>query len=217
MSRMLTAALCLLLMGCREEAADDKPIDGYREAELTDVSIGTVGRYSARIVIPPGHTREEVAATLEHAAWSIQQRTDAGAVNVFAYRPQDPIRGPFTIGRTVYAPDGDWTQPSSGAPKRFVTDLNELYFNPPKQLRTAGDTVVLADTLLDYVVVSDAFSEWGDAHVVARPKNGSRALIVDGESRAIGAYELVRYRVRLLGRGNEQTGWVFDSDTHSLR
>jgi hypothetical protein len=218
--------VCIPVLACALGCTGERPRDSgtspaaaadYSMVEVKDVSFGRVKRVSARIVIPPGHTREEVKTMLEHAARGLAERTNADAVMVFAYRPQDNVQGIFTVGRTTYAPDGEWSNAGRGGSMAAVTDLNDLYFNPPKRQHAAGDTVVLADSLLGKVTISNDYGEWGDANVVARVRKGTKAIILEARSEAIGNYEFVRYRVRTTGPGKRATGWVHDSDTHSAR
>jgi hypothetical protein len=186
----------------------------YTEAEEPEnTSYGRVIRFSSRIVVPPGRTREELTATLERAAEDLAEETGAVAVMVFAYREGDRPSGGHTAGRAIYAPDGRWEDADTGGPMAVRVDLNDLYFAPPLVHAAIRDTVVLADSYSGRVVLSREYGTWRDEDVVARPANGTRAVVLDFRSEPMGNREMIRYRVRTLAPVAEHEGWVHASDT----
>jgi hypothetical protein len=169
-------------------------------------------RFSSRVVVPPGRTREEVTATLDRAARDLAEETEANAVLVFAYRPGDRPEGIYSVGRAVYAPNGRWENADDGGPIQVRVDLNDLYFAPPDTSGLPGDTVALTDAYGDRVNLSDAYGKWGDDNIVARVPNGTKAVILERKSESMGDQEFVRYRVRTLGAAGRE-GWVHKGDT----
>ncbi len=84
-------------------AHSDEQTSYSQAGEIEDVSYRGVKRVSSRIVVPMGRTRDELAATLDRAARELAQETQANAVMVFAYRPQDDPSGQYSYsaGRAV--------------------------------------------------------------------------------------------------------------------
>lgn len=177
--------------------------------------MGAVKRISARIVIPPGYSHEAVTATLDSAARMVAERTHADAVMVFGYRINEPPRGIYTVGRAIYAPGSDWGKAGEAGPKSVVVDLAGLYFAPPGKTHAAGDTVVLRDTLIGSVSLSNSSEEWGDANIVARVPNGTRAVVISRKSYPVINVEIELYRVRPVGKKSRRSGWVMGGDIHS--
>lgn len=185
----------------------------YTQAgSIKDVSYPLARRFSSRVVVPLGRTREEVTATLERAARDLAQKTDADAVMVFAYRPGDRPEGIYSVGRAVYAPNGKWENADDGGPMQVSVDLRDLYFAPPDTSGSPGDTVALNDPYGDRVDLSNEYGKWGDDNIVAQVPNGSKAVILERESEPMGNQEFVRYRVRTLG-ATRREGWVHKGDT----
>ena len=208
----------LTLTGCEPAAeagsasADSGPSDrtSFTAAgEIQDVSYAGVKRFSKRIVVPLGRTREEVTETLEIAARELAKEQEADAVMVFAYRPDDSVEGAYTVGRAVYAPNGKWEDAEGRGPMRVVVDLNELYFAPSKTYSSPGDTITLGSSAGEEVPLSNAYGDWSDKAIVARLATGTRAIILEKKSEPMGEQEFVRYRVRVLGTGSRE-GWIHE-------
>lgn len=126
-----------------DQSAPEEETTYTRVKALEDVSYGDVKRISARVVVPLGRSQEELSATLERAAKEIQEETNADAVMVFAYRPQDDPSGAYTVGKAEYAPNGNWGDAASSAPMRVSVELNNLYFTSPRTAFASGDSVIL--------------------------------------------------------------------------
>lgn len=161
-------------------------------------SYGRVSRFSSRIVVPLGRTREELAATLEQAARRLAAETGADAVMVFAYRDDDRPSGSYSAGRAIYAPNGKWEDADTGGPMRVQVDLNELYFALPVTHDVVGDTISVVGSYDDQVSISKEYGSWGDEDIVARVANGTRAIVLEYRSEPMGDHEFMRYRVRTL-------------------
>jgi hypothetical protein len=95
----------------------------YRQAgSVEDTSYLGIRRFSIRIAIPPGHSRDEEAEALKEAAVHLAQREGANATIVFAYRPGDDTTRVYTVGRAIFAPNGRWEDAGSSAPKSVTID-----------------------------------------------------------------------------------------------
>lgn len=171
-----------------------------------------VTRYSSRVLVPLGRTREELTATLEQAARTLADQTGADAVMVFAYRQGDKPSGAYTAGRAIYAPNGRWDEAGEDGPMQVIVELNDLYFAPPAARASAGDTVTLKSTLLDSVALSREYGSWSDDDIVARVPNGARVVVLDTRSEPVVNEELIRYRVRTLDPAALHEGWVHKWD-----
>lgn len=181
----------------------------YTQIEpLENTSYGRVSRFSSRIVVPMGRTREELTATLEQAARKLAAETGGDAVMVFAYRDGDSPSGFYSAGRAIYAPNGKWEDADTGGPMRVQVDLNDLYFAPPATHAAVGDTVSLTSSYDDRVSISRDYGAWGDEDIVARVANGARAIVVEFRSEPMGNQEFMRYRVRTLPPAPQHEGWV---------
>ncbi len=230
-----SAFLCLNLLlisaiGCEPDShVTEKPIQSEvssptfsdeqtsysQSGEIEDASYGDVKRVSGRIVVPLGRTKEELTATLDRAAREIGKETNANAVMVFAYRPQDDPSGQYTAGRAVYAPNGKWEEATSSAPMRVSVDLNDLYFAPPTNRIAIGETIRLKTSLDDVIAVSKEHGSWSDEDIIAHVSVGTEATILERRSEPMGDQEFVRYRIRVTDRGREINGWVDGSNVES--
>ncbi len=189
----------------------DEQTSYSQSGETEDASYGSVKRVSGRIVVPLGRTKEELTATLDRAAREIGKETNANAVMVFAYRPQDDPSGQYTAGKAVYAPNGKWEEATFPAPMRVSVDLNDLYFVPPTSQIAIGETIRLKTSLDDVIAVSKEYGSWSDEDIIARVSVSTEATILERRSEPMGDQEFVRYRVRVTDGGREINGWVHQS------
>ena len=190
---------------------------GYTRVTLEDVSHAGARRYAARVTVPLGKTREELRAILERAARDVMREHRANAVMVFAYRPEDDPSGIYTAGRAVLAPNGRWEDAASAGPVQVSIDLGALYFSRAASTVSQGDTVVLSGKPGGQVWLSRAFENWRDEDIIGGVPVGSRAVVVERRSYALGDQELVRYRVRIVGRPAAGEGWVFRDAVEGAR
>ncbi|HET6231339.1 MAG TPA: hypothetical protein VFE05_14800 [Longimicrobiaceae bacterium] len=177
-----------------------------------DVSYASVRRFSSRVIVPLGRTREELTATLGRAAHALATERNADAVSVFAYRPGDPTNGIFSAARATLAPHGKWEEAGSGDSLELTVDFSPLYFAPPAAGPGQGDTVELVASYGDDVIISSEYGNWGDEYIKARVKNGTRAVVLERRSQPAGDSEIVRLRVRTLGHHGAHEGWVHGGD-----
>lgn len=189
----------------------DEQTSYSQSGKIEDVSYGNVKRVSGRIVVPLDRTKEELTATLNRAAREIGKETNANAVMVFAYRPQDDPSGQYTAGRAVYAPNGKWEEATSSAPMRVSVDLNDLYFAPPTNQIAIGETVRLKTSLDDVIAVSKEYGSWSDEDIIDHVPVGTEATILERRSEPMGDQEFIRYHVRVTHAGREINGWVHQS------
>jgi hypothetical protein len=216
------SALFVLLIAACEPSPQSNPFPpertSYTEVEAAEnTSYGKVSRFSSRIVVPLGRTREELTATLEQAARKLASETGADAVMVFAYRDGDKPSGFYSAGRVIYAPNGKWEDADMGGPMRLQVDLNDLYFAPPATHAVSGDTVSLVSSNDDSVSLSKEYGAWGDEDIVARVAKGARAIVLDHQSEPMGEHEFARYRIRTLPPAPQQEGWVHKGNAPAAR
>jgi len=190
----------------------DEKTSYIQAGELENVSYGDVKRLAVRIVVPLGRTQEELTATLERAAIEVSTATQADAITILAYRPQDTPTNQYTAGRAVYAPNGNWGDAASSEPKQISVDLNTLYFASASEMFASGDIVVLKDSTIQKVDLSREYNSWMDEDIIASVPNGTEAKVVEYRMEAIGDQELIRYKVRISTGGDIVDGWVHRSD-----
>lgn len=188
--------------------ADESRTSYTRAGDIRDVSYANTRRFALDIFIPEGRTREEVRATLRRAARDLQEDTNAKAVMVFAYRPDDDPEGTYSVGRAVYAPDGEWGEAGSGAPMQMTLDLRDFYFNRRTPSAEVGDTVELRAAGGEHVALSDEYGSWHDEDIIVRVKPGTTAEIIRRRSQTMADTELVRYLIRVHVDSREYEGWV---------
>ncbi len=179
-----------------------------------DVSIGTARRVSGRIVIPLGHSREEVETALQEAVIQLAKREEAQAAMVFAYRPGEATTGTFTVGKAVLAPNGRWEDASETGPMETQVEIGNLYFadTAAQDVFKRGDKVRLRNDR-GAVSVSARDDAWGEEHRVAKVPNGTRAVIQERVIHPISPeYEIIRCRITFKYDGQELEGWIHERD-----
>jgi hypothetical protein len=186
----------------------DEKTSYTRVGDLEDVSYGNVKRLAVRIVVPLGRTQDELTATLKRAANEIGEETQANAVMVFAYRPQDTPSDQYTAGRAVYAPNGRWEDAASSDQKQISVDLNTLYFSTPLEVFSVGTRVTLSNSTNQEINLSKEYSSWGDQDIVASVSSGTDATVLEHRSEPMGEQEFVRYKVQVISDGETINGWV---------
>lgn len=183
-----------------------------RPTKIEDVSYSNIKRVSQRIIIPLGRTKDQLTATLERAAREIAQETQAKAVMIFAYRPQDSPSGQYSAGRAVYAPNGRWEEAASSAPIRISVDLNDLYFTSPKNPIAIGQTVRLKASNGRLIELSKGYGSWLEKDIIARVPEGTDATVIERRAEPMGNQEFARYHVRVTDHGSQVSGWVHQSN-----
>lgn len=88
-------------------------------------------RWQARLEVPKGLTRDQVAVVLERAAYDLARDRPAHAVSVLAYGPSDDSTLAPTVGRGVLAPNGRWSDVEKPDAIRFrLAYFNDAYLQP---------------------------------------------------------------------------------------
>jgi hypothetical protein len=179
--------------------------------EIEDFSYGKVGRYSIRIIVPLGRTKDEVRATLEKAVVGLKEKKrNAKAIMVFAYRPDDNPHSTFSVGRATIAPNGEWGKSATSDPMKITIELGELYFSNAATSINEGNNVNLKDPKGGTISLSREFGNWGDDYIIAIVPSNTPAVILERRAEAVGgSYELVRYKVKIMQGGFSKEGWVF--------
>jgi hypothetical protein len=186
-------------------------IPQYAEYGLPeDVSFAGVKRIKAVIIIPLGYTEAQVRVLLEQAARTIGTREKARATSIFAYRPQDNLSSPYTIGQAIYAPNGRWEDARLNTPLAVTITLGTLYFreepsNQPKQ----GDQAALISQRETTIDFSRSSKSWGRTDIIAQIPVGTSITIVERQEFPLTAHEvMIRYLVRVQWQGKVIEGWV---------
>jgi len=229
----LILGLCLMaVVGCGPEsyevaesarsttpssALSDEQTAYSRVGEMEDLSYGSVKRVSQRIVVPPGRTRDQLTATLDHAARELAEEAKANAAIVFAYRPQDNPSGEYSVGQAVYAPNGRWEEAASSAVMRVSVELNDLYFSSPQDRADVGEIVILKAPPGELIELSKEYGSWNDEDIISRVPEGTEGVVVERRAEPMGGQEFVRYLIRVTDRGREVNGWVHRSNVETER
>lgn len=112
----------------------------YQVVESEDISVGSNRRHSAKIVMPSTSSPDEVKAALMQATKALSEEFPHQLIVVFAYRRMDDLRMGFTLGKSEYAPDGEWSQYGSGKPFKIKIEIRK---NPHSILD--GSTIETVD------------------------------------------------------------------------
>lgn len=106
----------------------------FIEESREDVSYAGVKRVKAILLIPSGKTEDEIEAILGRTARTIGREENARATSILAYRPEDDLTGPYTIGCATYAPNGQWEEAHSTAPMAVTIQIGTTYFRTEADL-----------------------------------------------------------------------------------
>ncbi len=99
-----------------------------------DVSHGLARRFVARITVPVGLDRAQLAANVRHALRALDQKHHADVSAVEVYQDGDDTNGGYTVGEGTWAPNGEWGKAERGTSRsRFLVklELKAGYFQPP--------------------------------------------------------------------------------------
>lgn len=184
--------------------------------DLEDSSYSNVKRISARITIPLGRNELEVEETLKRAAIEIEDKTNANAVMILAYRPDDDVFTAYTVGRAIYAPNGEWENAAASSPKKISIELNDLYFEDPITTFSIGTSVRLVHARNNEVGLSKEYGSWVDEDIITKVPSGHEATVIEIHSEPMGGQEFIRYKVRVLVNNNEREGWVHENEVTSI-
>ena len=204
---ILTVACALLNTDARaQRGPDDFTIVGSPEKLPT---ASAPRRYTVRIRVPFGKSRQVVQALLERVAQEQQRALNANALTVFAYRPGDPVNGIYSVGEATIAPFGDWSRAGEQGPLRTTVTLRDEYFAGDPSKATGTMKVLTSEGALKTISLSRRFESWGDADIVARIRVGTTVQIL--ETRTSGPY-VTRFRIRVKSGGKVVEGWVHDNN-----
>ncbi|MBQ4401695.1 MAG: hypothetical protein II832_05975 [Synergistaceae bacterium] len=175
------------------------------------VSFRSIHKYTRKIKVNLGLSREELIANLIHAAWEMHKEKDAKAVKIFAYRPDDMERDLYTAGICTLAPFGRWaeatnTQYNSVSSLKPVVELAKVYFiNVPPLLKAWSNVVINAPNTKLYRT-----RDMDPDYVITYLKQGQKAIIV-GSIRGFSTDEFCDlYMIQITTKGKKNVaGWVF--------
>ena len=176
-----------------------------------DVSFRGVPRYTRKIKVNLGLSREELRANLIHAAWEMQKEKYARAIWIFAYRPDDVDRDIYSTGSCILAPFGDVakaTDPKYNSVSNLtpVIEIAEVYFKDIPPLLKADTNVIINTPNTKLYRTRDIDPD----DVIAYLKKGQRAVVV-GSKRSFETDKFHDfYMIQFTAKGNRiVTGWVF--------
>lgn len=176
-----------------------------------DVSFRGVPRYTRKIKVKLGLSREELRANLIHAAWEMQKEKNARAIWIFAYRPDDVDRDIYSTGSCILAPFGDVakaTDPKYNSVSNLtpVVEIAEVYFKDIPPLLKADTNVIVNTPNTKLYRTRDIDPD----DVIAHLKKGQRAVIA-GSMRNFSSDEFCDfYMIQFTAKGKKTvTGWVF--------
>lgn len=116
------------------------PVYQVKFIERHDFSV--IKRLSAKIVVPPKLSKEELRFNLEHCAAVLFNEHKPDALMVFAYVDSDnlDLNSQFSAGRVIFAPFGEWDKAQDGVAynipveqfKFSITYSNNYFLNPTK-------------------------------------------------------------------------------------
>ena len=162
-------------------------------------------RYTVRVRVPYGLTRDQLTAMLTRVAEGRRRALDANALLVLAYRQGEPGSGPYTAGRAVIAPYGEWGWAGEPGPLQVKVDVADAYFAGDPTAATGSERVLVTDGRTQTIRLSRRFESGGDADVVAQLPAGTKVTIL--ETRTSGR-AITGYRVRAQQGGRKVEGWV---------
>ena len=187
-----------------------------------DVSFRGYPRYTRKILVELGLSREELENNLIHAAWELQKDKNAKAVMIFAYRKDDLQRDLYSAGRCTLAPFGDWAlatdkQLNSTSNLTHVIDIAEIYFKDLPPMYKIKDGVIVNKHNTKLYKTKDINPD----EVITLLRKGTEAIVVDCERNFSSDDFLDIYKIRFIVRGNKTAaGWVFsdnlDKSQHTI-
>lgn len=188
-------------------------VDSYRELSIDDVSYANVKRYTVKIEIPIGRTRDQVESTLRRAASTVYERKRRpSALSVFAYMPGDDHEGAYTVGKVDYAPNGRWEDAGKRGQMRYRFDIGDAYEEISRLVSEfqAGTTVRLkAPVLGDGVSLFRDSDGWEMVRELGSLPDDSIGEIVEAKFVTIGANDVMgSIRISTERRGRRVLGWV---------
>lgn len=204
----------------KTEAFDKK----YRVLRGFDDNVSFRGftRYTRKILVELGLSRDELKNNLIHAAWELQKEKNATAVMIFAYRKDDLKRDLYSAGRCILAPFGDWAlatdkQFNSTSNLTPVIDFAEIYFRDLPPMYKIKDGVIVNKHNTKLYKTNDINPD----EVITLLRKGTEAIIV-GCERSFSTDDFVDiYKIRFIVKGNKTAaGWVFsdnlDKSQHTI-
>lgn len=225
-------ASLLFIAGCGEPPKPDKievegakidyieqeaPMVPYKQVgEIENVSYGDVRRFSARIVVPDGLSSKQLTEMLTDAVKAVTIKYNANAAMVFAFRTKDKdiATSTWTVGRAVYAPNGEWGDAAENAEKKTVVQLGKIYFQPEKAntLKSGSKTTLTSENETP-IEVSRSRDVWLPDQIIAKIPSGTSVIILERYEKALTSeFIFARYRIKASYQEKEIEGWVFEED-----
>ena len=138
-----------------------KKVYEYKILSEEQNKLGGAKRFTYRISVPLGLSKDELTQLLTSAAWDLQKKKRASGIWIFAYREDDEdTDGAFSAGRCILAPDGDWAKAvTSSSNLKANVDIAETYtydgkiFEVGSKLFTTDDVTLYDDNDREFATV----------------------------------------------------------------
>jgi len=89
-------------------SSNDGVLPAYQVVEIEDVSFGSVKRYGVRVRVDSVLTSSELELVSRRIIEELEVTKPHNALMIFYYLPDSDTDAPYTAGKAVWAPDGDW-------------------------------------------------------------------------------------------------------------
>lgn len=186
----------------------DKPLSSYSTEDLAKVPTNIRKTYF--ILLPSDVTKEEFVNTVKKMIKTETTKdNDIDLIMVFAYDKLEDIKEPYTVGRMIWGPKGEW----SGVTSKIALNNDRSSYNysydffAKQQIFSSGTIVKLINDSGD-ISVSSKSDSWEDNYIIVSVPNGTEAKVLDIAKYP--AAQVVRYKVVFNYLGKEYTGWVHD-------
>lgn len=122
----------------------------------------------------------------------------------------------YSAGRCVLAPDGKWenTKVASNSNLEAIVEVNPVYFKKSEAISSVNMVKLVPNKWLhnSLVSLSDVYESWEESHTIAKIPVGTKAIILETKSEAMGNEELIRYKIKVNYKGKNYVGWVNSED-----
>jgi hypothetical protein len=211
---LIVILIAIALFNCGEDLFDQKfKVPGgfkpsYKVVKIESYPFAGADRKAIKITLPKGLSKEQIRHNLiDCTRVQYVNLNQPDAISINAYRQDSDATGMYDA-KCIFAPYGKWEKAESGAPFRifqFKIDISEQYFREPKTLKV-GDKIKLNPKDSSMVFISKKRDSWDDEDMLIRVPAGTPAEIK--KFKYFRSIDLLRYKVKLIYKGNEFSGWV---------
>jgi len=124
---IVVVALFVIVGTCTSPEPEkvSEKIPSYSIAKIKDISYGNVKRFEYHVVIPDEVTPEQMKLVVKDVVDKAKKEEKFNAIVVMMYDYPEYIDHGYTLGRAVFAPDGDWSK----ADTVEAGDYSKMEFN----------------------------------------------------------------------------------------